>query len=59
MMKWLNFNDFLNAGAISFKIILAKKIYPFFGSFGFVGSKKNLVGFLWKSYFLASWSFPS
>ena len=60
MMKRLNFNDFWNAGAIHFTMILDKQNLVFFlGSFGYFGSKKNLVGFLWKKLFLASWPFPS
>ena len=40
MIKWLNFDDFWNAGATSFKMILAKKyLGNFFGSLGSFGSK--------------------
>ena len=40
MMKLVNFNDFWNAGAINFTMILAKiNLVFFFGSFGSFGSK--------------------
>ena len=51
MMKWLNFNDFWNAGAVSFKKILAKKKAFCLVLIPLVQDKKKLSDFYEKATF--------